>query len=71
MTLFLIIVAIVIIGVVAWYLMTGKPKGPIVPKADAGLIIPPPSPTPPTPPTPLYQPPPPPPPLPPPETPGM
>ena len=63
MTLFLIIVAIVIIGLVVWYLMTGRPKGSIVPKAAAGPIIPPPPPPPP------YTPPPPP--SPPSETPGM
>jgi len=53
MTLFLIIVAIVIIGLVVWYSMTGRPKGSIVPKAAAGPIIPPlPPPPPPVPPPP-------------------
>jgi len=50
MTLFWIIVAIVVIGLVVWYLMTGKKKGPTLPKRPEGPIAPPPPPPPPPPP---------------------
>lgn len=55
MTLLWIIMAIVVIGLVVWYLMAGRKKGPTVPKEPEGPMIPPsppPSPPPPPPPPP-------------------
>jgi hypothetical protein len=44
MTLFWIIVAIVVIGIVVWYFMAGKKKGPTLPRRPEGPTVPPPPP---------------------------
>ena len=48
MTLFWIIAAIVVIGLVVWYLMAGKKKGPTLPSKPEGPAAPPPPPPPPS-----------------------
>ncbi len=58
MTLFWILVAVVVIGLIIYYLTTGKKKGPVSPKESEEPeepFIPPTSPTPPE--TPPFQPP--------------
>jgi len=40
MTLFWIIVAIIVIGLVIWYLMAGKNKGPTLPREPEGPTTP-------------------------------
>ena len=47
MTIFWIIVAIVVVGLIIWYLMAGKKKGPTLPKEPEGPAAPPPPPPPP------------------------
>lgn len=47
MTLPWIIMAIVVIGLVVWYLMARGKKGPTVPKKPEGPMVPPPPPPPP------------------------
>jgi len=44
MTLFLIIVAVVVIGLVVWYLSKGKNKGPKLPTSPTTPTSPPPPP---------------------------
>lgn len=49
MTLFWIIVAVVVVGLIIWYLV-GKKKGPTLPKRPEGPGVPPSTPPPPPPP---------------------
>lgn len=55
MTLFWILAAIVVVGLIIYYLMTGKKKGSVLPKEPEEPFVPPTSPTPPE--TPPFQPP--------------
>lgn len=53
MTIFWIIVAVVVIGLIVWYFVAGKKKGgPTFPKRPEGPTAPPPPPSPPPPGTP-------------------
>jgi hypothetical protein len=47
MTIFWIVAAIVVVGLIIWYLMARKKKGPTLPREPEGPAVPPPPPSPP------------------------